>query len=83
MGTSDQNDMALLQSIISESPLLSPILHDWEELALPDCWLVAGAIAQTIWNHSWFFLTLCDSAATFWLSSVLGLLGHTWPASVS
>ena len=52
LGMSDQNDIALLQSIISESPLLFPILHDWEKLALPDCWLVAGAIAQTVWNHS-------------------------------
>ena len=52
LGTSDQNDMPLLRSIISESPLLSPILHDWEKIALPDCWLVAGAIAQTVWNRS-------------------------------
>jgi len=49
--TKDQNDIAALQSIVLESPLLSPILHGWEKIALPDCWLVAGAIAQTVWNH--------------------------------
>lgn len=45
--------MALLQSIISESPLLSPILHDWEKIALPDCWLVAGAIADGLEPFLW------------------------------
>ncbi|MEZ2220365.1 nucleotidyltransferase family protein [Rhizobium sp. RCC_161_2] len=41
-----------LQAIVQESPLLSPILRNWEKIALPDCWLVAGAVAQTVWNHS-------------------------------
>lgn len=26
------------------------ILERWEALALPDCWLVAGCLFQTIWN---------------------------------
>ena len=38
---------------------------------------------RVTWYLIRFFLTLCDSAATFWLSSVLARLGHTWPASVS
>jgi hypothetical protein len=41
---------ALLRAIVSKSPLLSPILHRWDEIALPDCWLAGGAIAQTVWN---------------------------------
>ena len=41
-----------LQSIVMESPLLSPLFHKWEAIALPDAWLVAGAVAQTVWNHA-------------------------------
>lgn len=44
-----------LQAIVSESPLLSPILGNWGKIALPDCWLVAGAIAQTVWNRAFGF----------------------------
>lgn len=44
-----------LQAIIRESPLLSPLLRRWNEIALPDAWLVAGAIAQTVWNHAYGF----------------------------
>lgn len=32
------------------SPLLHPVLDRWESIALPNCWLVAGAVAQTVWN---------------------------------
>ena len=35
---------------VRASPLLSPILERWDEIKLPDCWLAAGAVAQTIWN---------------------------------
>nr|WP_210316491.1 nucleotidyltransferase family protein [Rhizobium leguminosarum] len=31
---------------------MSPLLERWHEIALPDAWLVAGAIAQTVWNHT-------------------------------
>lgn len=37
--------------LLAESPLLGPVLACWGEVRLPDAWLVAGAIAQTIWNH--------------------------------
>ena len=40
-----------LQAIVSESPLLAPVIGQWDKTALPDCWLVAGAIAQTVWNR--------------------------------
>ena len=40
-----------LRATILASPLLRPIIEEWNKLALPDCWLVAGAIAQTVWNQ--------------------------------
>lgn len=36
---------------VRASPLLGPILERWNEIRLPDCWLAAGAVAQTIWNR--------------------------------
>lgn len=48
-------DAARLQRIVSGSPLLTQILRRWDELALPDCWLVAGAVAQTVWNDAFGF----------------------------
>ncbi len=41
-----------LQAIIRKSPLLSPVLDHWNEVALPDAWLAAGAITQSVWNHA-------------------------------
>ena len=49
MTTSEQ---AELEDIVFGSPLLGSLLRRWDEIALPDCWLVAGAIAQTVWNHA-------------------------------
>ncbi|MBB2201415.1 nucleotidyltransferase family protein [Gluconacetobacter tumulisoli] len=40
-----------LRAVIAESPLLSPFLARWDQLSLPDVWLAAGAVAQTVWNH--------------------------------
>lgn len=50
----DMNDEQFrqLQGIVVKSPLLSALLHDWDKIALPGAWLVAGAIAQTVWNHT-------------------------------
>jgi uncharacterized protein len=42
----------LLSDVILASPLLRSILERWDQVALPDAWLVAGAVAQTYWNHS-------------------------------
>ncbi|WP_234822739.1 nucleotidyltransferase family protein [Ensifer adhaerens] len=41
-----------LQAIIRKSPLLTAVLDHWNHVALPDAWLAAGAIAQTVWNHA-------------------------------
>jgi hypothetical protein len=37
------------------SPILAPIIQLWAEISLPDCWLVAGAIVQTVWNDAFGF----------------------------
>ncbi len=42
---------ARLAAAVSESPLLSPILESFDRIELPDCWLVAGVLAQTVWNR--------------------------------
>jgi len=41
-----------LWALVKRSPVLGPILEQWREIALPDCWLVAGAVAQTVWNDA-------------------------------
>src|SRR5688572_14189628 len=41
-----------LEEAVLASPLLGPVLARWHRVGLPDCWLVAGAIAQTIWNRA-------------------------------
>lgn len=60
-----------LQSIVSESPLLSSILSNWDQIALPDSWLVAGAIAQTVWNHAFGFPPLMASMTSILSISTL------------
>ncbi|NKK67658.1 hypothetical protein GFL88_29995 [Rhizobium leguminosarum bv. viciae] len=44
-----------LHDIVLTSPMLSALLHNWDKVALPDSWLAAGAIAQTVWNHKFGF----------------------------
>ncbi len=40
-----------LEATILASPLLRIIWNNWGALDLPDCWLVAGCLAQTVWNN--------------------------------
>ena len=40
-----------LEPTVLASPILAPIIDLWDVLALPDCWVAAGAVAQTIWNR--------------------------------
>jgi uncharacterized protein len=42
----------LLEQAVLASPLLLSILSRWDRIALPDCWIVAGAVAQTFWNRA-------------------------------
>ena len=39
-----------LEVALGQNKWLGEILDRFEEIALPDSWLVAGSIAQTIWN---------------------------------
>src|SRR5688500_15014399 len=41
-----------LDHAILSSPLLLPLLERWDEVNLPDSWLIAAAVAQTFWNAS-------------------------------
>jgi uncharacterized protein len=42
-----------LEVALCQNRWLGEILERFEEIALPDSWLVAGSIAQTIWNLSY------------------------------
>jgi len=41
-----------LEAALRENRSLSEIVERFDEIVLPDGWLVAGAIAQTVWNLS-------------------------------
>ncbi len=49
-GESEAVQRAALERIIRDSPLLMRALHGLKRLALPDGWIVAGAIYDTVWN---------------------------------
>jgi hypothetical protein len=48
----DSANWANLENIVLASPILGPIIGEWSAISLPDCWLVAGAVAQTVWNSA-------------------------------
>jgi hypothetical protein len=50
--TSIADQLALLRNLALRSPVLSPLIDKWDDIALPNCWLVAGALAQTVWNNA-------------------------------
>ena len=39
-----------LENSLHENGAVSHLFECWSELQLPDCWLVAGAVAQSYWN---------------------------------
>lgn len=43
-------DAARLEIIARTNPDLAALLDDFAAIALPDAWIVAGALAQTVWN---------------------------------
>ncbi len=43
-------DLQFLERAIRSSPVLAPVLDCWSDVQLPDGWLAAGAVAQTMWN---------------------------------
>ena len=61
VGLKTQND---LEIALRQNKWLGEILERFEAVALPDSWLVAGCIAQTIWNLG------CGQPAEFGLKDV-------------
>ena len=41
-----------LRQVLSRSPIVAPIIDRWPDVGLPDAWLVAGCLAQTVWNDA-------------------------------
>jgi hypothetical protein len=48
----DSANRANFENIVLASPILGPIVREWPDIALPDCWLAAGSVAQTVWNSA-------------------------------
>lgn len=46
------DDDDLLRSILARSPIVTTVVGRWPRIALPDCWLVSGCLAQTVWNDA-------------------------------
>ncbi len=42
----------LLRLVLARSPIVATIVDRWLQIGLPDCWLVAGCLAQTVWNDA-------------------------------
>jgi hypothetical protein len=41
-----------LRQVLSRSPIVAPVIDRWPDIGLPDCWLAAGCLAQTVWNDA-------------------------------
>ena len=41
-----------LELSLRKSRVISCVFDRWDELALPNCWMVAGAVFQTYWNSA-------------------------------
>jgi hypothetical protein len=41
-----------LRQVLSRSPIVAPAIDRWPDIGLPDCWLAAGCLAQTVWNDA-------------------------------
>jgi uncharacterized protein len=48
--TSPEQQLAALKAIVGAEPMLMDVLRRLRLLALPDSWLVSGAIYNTVWN---------------------------------
>lgn len=47
-----------IESSLRRSPVVSRVFDDWTKLALPNCWIVAGAVFQSFWNSEHGFSPL-------------------------
>lgn len=43
--------MTGLEAVLRSNPDLATLLDRFAAIALPEAWLVAGALVQTVWNH--------------------------------
>ena len=50
MPTVGQKSLNDLEVALRQNRWLEEVLERFDEIGLPDTWLVAGCIAQTIWN---------------------------------
>jgi hypothetical protein len=41
-----------LRLVLARSPIVATVVDRWPGIDLPDCWLVAGCLAQTVWNDA-------------------------------
>ena len=39
-----------LETTVLKNPAVNAVWQGWHHLQLPQCWLVAGCLAQTVWN---------------------------------
>ena len=47
-----ESQLKLLEAKLRRHKALWQIIGSFDEIGLPDCWLVAGAVTQTIWNDA-------------------------------
>jgi hypothetical protein len=46
------NQLEALEGALRRHEALWQIVGSFDDIGLPDCWLVAGVVAQTIWNYA-------------------------------
>jgi uncharacterized protein len=54
ISATQETQVAQVRSILLRNPILTTVLDRWANISLPDCWLVAGALAQTMWNDAFY-----------------------------
>ena len=45
----------IVKNAVLRNHVTLPILNRWTCIALPECWLVAGAVVQAVWNEKFGF----------------------------
>jgi hypothetical protein len=68
-----------LHATLRRNPAIAELLDRFDEIALPDAWLVAGCLAQTVWNAAGDF----EVCAPFGLADLYYLIVRANPRLVS
>lgn len=50
-GASSERQRQALEDIVRSQPVLMAVLTGLRDMALPDAWLVSGAVYNVVWNH--------------------------------